>query len=129
MKAWADKATQKLCVDGVIWSVIIDDTFTTKRWNVGSTAERKIRMTSLLWNATIKELPEPWEINKYTTPVSLLPTPRINGDTRRRKKRVRRKIEKLDAVLYGPKVRCIAEIMSHDVDDWFLKNAQGVWRW
>ena len=43
--------------------------------------------------------------------------PRINGDTRRRKRRLREKLEKLDAIWYAPAIRAAAAEMKRRVMD------------
>lgn len=43
--------------------------------------------------------------------------PRINGDTRRRKRRLREKLEKLDAIRYAPAILAAAAEMKGRVMD------------
>jgi hypothetical protein len=43
--------------------------------------------------------------------------PRINGDTRRRKRRLRDKLAKLDAILYAPAIRAAAAELKRRVID------------
>jgi len=43
--------------------------------------------------------------------------PRINGDTRRRKRRLREKLAKLDAIRYAPAIRAAADEMKRRVID------------
>lgn len=43
--------------------------------------------------------------------------PRINGDTRRRKRRLREKLAKLDAIRYAPAIRAAAAEMKRRVMD------------
>ena len=44
-----------------------------------------------------------------TFALSPLRVPRINGDTRRRKRRLREKLEKKDAIRYAPEIRAACE--------------------
>lgn len=43
--------------------------------------------------------------------------PRINGDTRRRKRRLREKLEKLDMIRYAPAIQAAAAEMKRRVMD------------
>jgi hypothetical protein len=43
--------------------------------------------------------------------------PQINGDTRRRKRRLREKLEKLDAIRYAPAIRAATAEMKRRVMD------------
>lgn len=48
--------------------------------------------------------------------------PRINGDTRRRKRRLREKLEKKDAVKYGSAIRAWVEDQKRRIDNEFIDN-------
>ena len=48
--------------------------------------------------------------------------PRIGGDTRKRKRRLRRKLEKRDFVKYLPAIKVLVEKMRRDLDERFLRE-------
>ena len=47
--------------------------------------------------------------------------PRINGDTRRRKRRLREKLDKLDLIRYAPAIRAAQRILKTEFEDAFLR--------
>lgn len=48
--------------------------------------------------------------------------PRLNGDTRRRKRRLREKLEKKDAINYGPAIRAWVEDQKRRICNEFIDN-------
>ncbi len=48
--------------------------------------------------------------------------PRINGDTRRRKRRLREKLEKKDAIKYGPAIRAWVFEQQRRINNEFIDN-------
>lgn len=48
--------------------------------------------------------------------------PRINGDTRRRKRRLREKLAKQDAIRYAPAIRAWVTDQQRRIDNQFIDN-------
>jgi hypothetical protein len=50
--------------------------------------------------------------------------PRINGDMRRRKKRLRRKLEKRDAVEYANVIKSVSDLWIKHINSEFIKGVR-----
>lgn len=48
--------------------------------------------------------------------------PRLNGDTRRRKRRLREKLEKKDSIKYGPAIRAWVAEQKRRIENEFIDN-------